>query len=106
MNETIFLSQRQKAIINLLSQKDLMSREMISTEIKSKYPVSKATLARDLKEMLSAKLIKATGNGPQRSYSLRVVHPLLKPVDLDLYFQSELDQRVKETLTPFLKLKP
>ncbi len=95
MNETILLSQRQKAILNLLSQKDLMSREMISSEIKGRYPVSKATLARDLKEMLSAKLIKVTGSGPQRSYSLISTHPLLKPMDLDLYFQSELDQRVK-----------
>lgn len=94
MNETIVLSQRQKAILNLLSENDLLSREMISTEMRTKYPVSKATLARDLKEMLSANLIKAIGNGPRRSYSLTLTHLLLKPIDLSLYFQTESDHRV------------
>jgi Fic family protein len=94
MNETIILSQRQKEILNLFSEKDLLTREMISHEIKAKYLVSKATLARDLKELLLANLIRAKGNGPQRSYSLNSTHLLLKPVDLNLFFQTESDQRI------------
>lgn len=94
MNETITLSQRQKIILNLLSENDSLSREMISNGIRVKYPASKATLARDLKEMLSVNLIKVIGNGPSRVYALVSTHLLLKPVDLDLYFQTESDHRV------------
>ncbi|MEK7527718.1 MAG: Fic family protein [Patescibacteria group bacterium] len=94
MNETIALSQRQKIILNLLSESNLLSREQISLAMQVKYPVSKATVARDLKEMLVANLIKAIGNGPHRTYSLASIHLLLRSVDLDLYFQTEADRRV------------
>ena len=93
MNETIQLSIRQKAIFNLLSRVEFLSRDEISDELQKLYPVSKATLARDLKELLTWKKIITQGNGPNLVYGLAIEHPLLKPVDLKMYFQVEADNR-------------
>jgi DeoR/GlpR family transcriptional regulator of sugar metabolism len=49
------LPPRQKAVISLLAQFDQLSREQIADKIESLYPVSKATLARDLAELLDQK---------------------------------------------------
>ncbi|MBP9817965.1 Fic family protein [Candidatus Shapirobacteria bacterium] len=93
MNETIKLTPRQRSILSALSEHDRMSRDDISSWIKNSYPVSKATLARDLEDLLIAENIKAEGNGRSRVYLLKTKHPLLKPVDLNLYFELEADER-------------
>lgn len=94
MNETITLSPRQKAIINSLAKVDNLSREQLASQIADLFPASKATLSRDLAELIENKLITAVGQGPNRAYRLAVTHPLLKPVDLDIYFAQEPDLRL------------
>lgn len=93
MNESIALTPRHKAIVTLLAQFEQLSREQISEQLERLYPVSKATLARDLAELLEKKLITAVGSGPSRVYQSASVHPLLKQVDLAQYFELEADQR-------------
>jgi Fic family protein len=94
MNETIATTPRQKLILNLLANSDFLSRENLSKELNKKYPISKATLARDLKELTDAKMIVVTGSGPNRAYKTIDTHPLLKPISLEIYFQDEADKRV------------
>jgi Fic family protein len=100
MNETIILIPRQKAILNLLAQYGELSREHIATKLLPTFSVSKATLARDLANLLINNQIKATGIGPSRVYQPIFSHPLLKNIDLDQYFVLESDQR-KNVSTSF-----
>ena len=100
MNETIDLEPRQKAILNFLAQNTQLSREQIAKRLVLVYPVSKATLSRDLSLLIRQNLVTAMGKGPSCSYKTKSSHPLLKPIDLDQYFAQEPDQR-KEAKTSF-----
>jgi Fic family protein len=100
MNETIKLEPRQKAILNLLAQNAQLSREQIAERLVSVYPVSKATLARDLSLLISKNFIIALGKGPSSCYKTKFEHPLVKPVDLAQYFAFDPDQR-KEAKVSF-----
>jgi Fic family protein len=93
MNETIELLPRHKAIISLLAHATELSREEIAEKLAILYPVSKATLARDLAELVDQNFILVVGNGPSRAYKTSASHPLLKPVDLDQYFAIDTDRR-------------
>lgn len=99
MNETIMLSPRQKAIINILAEAGDLSRKQITQKLLSIYPVSKATLIRDLKLLLSKKQIRVFGKGPTTIYRSTASHPLLKNVDLSQYFSLEPDQRTNARTT-------
>lgn len=79
--------------MNLLAQFEDLSREQIADKLKMVYPVSKATLARDLSDLLVKRQIIAMGSGPSRVYKSASTHPLLKNVDLHQYFALEADQR-------------
>lgn len=94
MNETTKLTPRQKAIINILAEANELSRKQIAQKLLSIYPVSKATLARDLKLLLKEKYILAYGSGPNIAYRSPSSHPLLKNVDLSQYFALEPDKRI------------
>ena len=94
MNETIGLNQRQKIIFNLLSETEFLSRDLISQKLGKDYLVSKATLARDIQGLVKLKAIKINGSGPKLTYSIMSVHPLLKPVDLEVYFKIDSDNRI------------
>ena len=93
MNETITLKKRQKKILNLLAQTPNLSRTKLAKKLSSTYPVSKATLARDLAALLKQKQISSNGNGPSVSYKPTSQHPLLSTIDLDQYFATEADNR-------------
>lgn len=93
MNETIILTPRQKAIINILAETGELSRKQITEKLLPIYPVSKPTLARDLRVLISKKQIKASGKGPTTVYMSISSHPLLKNIDLNQYFSLEPDQR-------------
>lgn len=94
MSETVLIP-RQKAILNILAQKQQITRAGISSYLENNYPVSKPTLARDLKKLIHHKLITANGKGRQTVYKTISSHPLLSPVDLQTYFADEPDQRVQ-----------
>jgi len=100
MNETIALGPRQKAILALLAQNDQLSREQIAVKLALTYPASKASLIRDLGQLISRNLILALGKGPSSSYKTMFRHPLVKPTDLAQYFSLDPDQR-KNAKTTF-----
>ncbi len=55
------MEPRQKAIITLLAQFDQLSHEQIAEKIRPIYSVSKATLARNLADLLEKDQIMAIG---------------------------------------------
>lgn len=93
MNETINLNPRQKAIVNIVAQRTSLSREDISNNLAPIYEVSKATLMRDLSDLIDAGLIQSIGSGPSTQYASVHLHPLLKYVDLTHYFIDNPDTR-------------
>src|SRR3989344_2675921 len=93
MNETIQLTPRQKAIVNILAESNELSRKQITEKLASIYPASKATLARDIKLLINKKQVQVHGSGPNQVYRSTTSHPLLKNVDLDQYFRVEPDKR-------------
>lgn len=93
MNETIKLSPRQKAIINIVAQKTNTSRKAIAKSLSDVFPISKATLARDLLILIKKDLIQTIGSGPNTMYKPIKKHPLLFYVDLKQYFSLEPDAR-------------
>lgn len=102
MNETIELTHRQNAIVALLSSEDQLSREEISQRLPDLFSASKATLARDIAQLVELSIITQQGSGPSTTYTLVLSHPLLKPIDLALYFHEEPDLRThaKKTYDP------
>ncbi len=100
-NETIELTPRQKAILNLLAMEHSLPREKIGAQISSLFPMSKATLARDLQFLTKKGFITTSGKGPSTTYHPITFHPLLAYIDLDHYFSLEPDKRNGHTaLTP------
>ncbi len=93
MNETK-VTLRQQKILDILAIKDRFTRLELASALATIYSVSKPTLARDLKSLLASKQIQISGAGRSTSYSLSTAHPLLKPVNLALYFELEPDQRI------------
>lgn len=93
MNETINLTPRQKAIVNLLAIENNIPREKIGKQLSSLFPISKATLARDLQFLTQKGFITTSGKGPSTIYHPITFHPLLAHIDLDHYFSFEPDMR-------------
>src|SRR5688572_23776879 len=102
MNETINLSPRQGAIINLLALNAGLSREDIALNLPSMFSISRATLARDLMALIKAGLVLSVGMGRSTMYKASRTHPLLTYIDLKQYFSLEPDSRkdAKRNLDP------
>jgi fido (protein-threonine AMPylation protein) len=93
MNETI-LTSRQKAILNLVSQSEGISRGNIQKFIQEIENISRPTLIRDLNFLIKNKLIKVEGKASSTKYLSVEDNPLLKYFDLDTYFKLDPDQRL------------
>jgi len=92
MNETKNTPRLQK-ILDILGAKDQVTRAELSSLLASVYPVSKPTLARDLKHLVSTSQIQSRGAGRSTTYFIPSIHPLLKQVNLSSHFETEPDQR-------------
>ncbi len=93
MNETIQLTTRQKAIVNIIASNSGMRRGEIALRLPTELIVSKAAMGRDLKFLVKEKAIRAIGKGPSTVYASSQAHPLLAYVDLKQYFAEEPDFR-------------
>lgn len=100
MNETIKLTSRQNAIINIISRNEHLTRDEISAILPKYLDASRATLARDIKSLLNKGLIKKVGAGPKTAYMANATHPFLSYIDLEQYFAVDPDER-KDVLTSF-----
>jgi len=93
MNETK-ITPRQKFILNSISQSAGLLREEIQRKVEVSYKTSKPTLLRDLSKLVRIKLIRVEGKGKSTRYFPFSKNPLLKPFDLDQYFQLGPDERL------------
>jgi len=86
------LTPRQHKILQELVTKNL-TRSEIETLLEETYSVSKATVVRDLSELIDKELIKQEGAGPATYYRLSDFPKYLPIIDLDTYFSVEADDR-------------
>ncbi len=93
MNETIN-SQRKDRIIMYLGSVESATSGQIASALASLYLVSKATLARDLQELVKSSQIEVEGTARSTKYRLKFIHPLLKQINLDSYFVDDPDKRI------------
>lgn len=92
MNDTI-LTPRQVKILDILSQTPIMGVE-ISEKIKNYFPISKATLMRELAFLKKQKFIDIQGNGKNTVYT-SLQEPFLKYIDIEEYFKENSPIRTK-----------
>ncbi len=92
MNDTV-LTPRQVKILDILSQTPITGIE-ISKKIKDYFPISKATLMRELAFLKKQKFIKTQGNGKNIVYT-SLQEPFLKYIDIEEYFKENSQIRVK-----------
>lgn len=86
------LSKRQIQILKLLSQKDL-TRSEIENYLEKTYSVSKATIVRDLTDLIALKFIEQKSSGPSTFYTIKNLPYDLPLFDLDEYFKVDTDKR-------------
>ncbi|MBU1017101.1 MAG: Fic family protein [Patescibacteria group bacterium] len=93
MNDTN-ISPRQSLILNYISPSDGISRGELEEKLKPSYIVSKPTLIRDLDILLKLELVKIVGKGKNTKYIPLIDNLLLRPFDINRYFEMDPDNRV------------
>lgn len=94
MNDTK-LTPRQTKILDILSQTPITGVEILE-KLKDNFPISKATLMRELDFLKRQKFIKTRGNGKNTVYT-SLQESFLKYVDIGEYFKDNSQIRVKGT---------
>lgn len=93
MNDTIFLNERQKKILNLLKGSSKLSRLELTKLVSQRKTYSKITLIRDINHLLQARLVSSEGKGRATRYSLPNINSLLSYLDIEAYFEKNPDER-------------
>lgn len=91
------LSPRQQYILKIIekgSDEKPANNKTILNELKKEFgKIARITIVRDLNELLKRKYIQRKGQGRNTIYELKI-HPLLKNIDPEEYFQTEPDKRI------------
>ncbi len=86
------LEKNELEIIELLKEKpDLSSKEIF--EFKSSL-ISYATTKRILIKLINQNILRIKGNGKSRKYFLSPLYKMVCPIDMDTYFEKEIDERI------------
>ncbi len=95
MNQKIHnLNKRQDLILNLIEDEQEISMSQIVEFIdKKSIKATRITISRDLKELLKLNLIIKHGKGRGVTYKLSLFFNLIKPIDVEKYFKTEVDDR-------------
>ncbi|NUQ23260.1 MAG: Fic family protein [Saprospiraceae bacterium] len=80
-----------KLILEYIRQQPRSSSRMIYDGLG--HEVGYATVKREIQALLAANLISAVGQGKATRYEISKAYQLLYPLDLDTYFEKEIDER-------------
>jgi predicted transcriptional regulator len=82
-------------ILEIIKANPLLSSKDIHTKLDAE--IGYATLKRILQKLISENLIQPTGQGKGTKYQLGQIYELIRPIDVEVYFQKEIDEReIKE----------
>src|SRR3989338_8990748 len=89
------LNKRRNAILSFIQNNQPVSTSQIGRYLTHDWEetVSRATIIRDINELLRVKAIKRQGAGRGARYSESLENTLLKHIDVNGYFARELEQR-------------
>ena len=82
---------REQQIIDFVKKKGKSSSKEIFDALD--ISVSYATLKRALTKLISEKYLSTEGQGKGTTYSLSPVYEVIQPVDIEHYYQKEIDER-------------
>lgn len=85
------LNPTELEILNYLKSNETSSSKVIHDNID--IVVSYATIKRTLVKLHAEKLIDIIGKGKATKYKISSIYELIEPIDLDLYYQKEIDER-------------
>ena len=92
------LNDNSKIILDYLNENPLSSSKEIYSKIGTKIELSYTTLKRILQKLNSENLITPSGQGKATKYQLSKAYELLQLIDMEEYFQKEIDEReIKKT---------
>jgi Fic family protein len=90
------LDQRELAIIEFIKTKNSASSKEVHESIAD--TLSYATVKRIISKLISEQLLITEGRGKSTKYLISPLYEILSPIDMDKYYQKEIDERqVKET---------
>lgn len=93
MKKTI-LNKRQDLILQFLEESESAGiSQLIGTIVKELEKVSKMTVNRDIKELIKINYIKSIGAGRSLKYQLSERYKIIKPVEMNKYFQKAKGER-------------
>lgn len=86
---------RQDQILNFIDQKGSASVSEIFADLHEQSgKISQITVNRDLKKLIALDFLISKGAGRAVVYELSPRYALIKPIDVDTYFEKEIDERV------------
>lgn len=86
------LGVKEREVLELIEKNEGLSSKEIYDGISSE--ISYATLKRMLTRLISEKYLITTGKGKGTRYLFSPVYELIKPLDIEEYFEKEIDDRV------------
>jgi Fic family protein len=91
--ENKMLSDRKTKIIETIKERKLCTSMEIATALTETFNVSIATVKRDISDLISQNLIAKEGRGKGTRYGISPMYQLLRPIDIDIYYEKEIDER-------------
>ncbi len=90
------MNEREQKIVNFLEKAgEITSREILNS---TNIQVSYSTLKRILSKLISEKYIVSTGQGRGTKYTISPIYKVVKPINVEEYYQKEIDDReIKES---------
>lgn len=92
MNDTN-LNKRQTSILDLLESRGALSRVEIATLLSSATSASRITLIRDINKLVKLGYVFVEGKGKSTTYKIIEKNPLLREINLDTYFKTNVNER-------------
>ena len=83
-------SREQKILEYIKYKGESSSKEIFDNEI---IKVSYATIKRIIAKLVNENLITTTGKGKVTKYSISATYELLEPIDIEKYYEKEIDDR-------------
>ncbi|WP_420604051.1 Fic family protein [Flagellimonas sp.] len=89
------INEREQKIIDFVTDAGECSSKQIFDAVE--LPISYATLKRILSDLKSKHYLVSTGLGKGTKYQLSPIFELIQPIDMELYYEKEVDERqIKE----------
>jgi len=87
------MGERELRILKILEAGGPLSSGDIVLRLNAAVSASSATVKRDLASLVAAKLVCVVGAGRGTKYILSDSYRLLRPIDIDAYYEKEVDER-------------